>query len=1447
MWERLIKIRPNLIVIASRFYVDVRLFKIALDNGYIINERDLQRNKSFCYNDFVMTEAIKVNPNFIKYWLGNLKSIILEAIKLGYKINIDDLEKNNNLACDETISYLIENGHPEVIKFFNEVSYLMVNRAIELGYKPKVEDLEKNQKLGEFSNIIKILMEEDVNVIKYYKSDSWGFYHEDEEIIEYALKNGYSPSIDDVKNNNALAHSDEIFKMLITSDPTIIVYYLGKNQEVFNLALALGYKPSLEDLKNHYTLGNSDEIMKILIKIDVDTIFKYLGNNDEIYELAYKLNVDEEKIIEYIKDNYRSNFSESKFVMKKLIERDSSFIEYYNGRDLEVFNLAFEKGYIPTEDFCDKHKYHDEVEKLIIRVKPEFYVFFKDELGSTENIVLAVQYGYIPTEEEMDNKKAVANELVPLLIDKKPEYVKYYDGDDKEIYINGIKHNYLPSMEIVRSKWFLCTDPDVMIPIVMINPEYLEYCSENIYLCVRIMATDYIPSIEEVKNDYLVCNDYRVMMKLISINPEFINCCIKNFLYQKEQAIKLLECAVHNGYSIDTLMMDESMLSIIYESDELMNLLIKTKDINYIKKYRGLDIDVFKSVIGKYNPSVVYFDLYSIQGENDAIINLIISGNLDIIKENESIISSKYLRLFKIAIDMGYVPSINNISVSNSRFINEELLKTVIDNSTMEECIELFYRIQLSDELKKYIIDSKNIIIPSEYFNLLTNYKNDRTIFVSNYYRFASFLKEIQVDEDTFVQYTFFNNYDWLSYILSIVNDGKIEEFKKIKKYFFDNYYFKGNNDFNDANKIKALNNIIKNYVRYPELCLDIVNNNVKINGEVLERLDFLFEISESFDGEDKPNSIEQLLEIDDIFHKRYLTEIEGIDLKNIDEVKDIICRRLFDNDLYQIGLLLKIYGDTEELRQLLFDNRDNEDLYDIINEMMIYTSMMESIIEAKDIDYLIEMAKKIADNYKLSSKCMMLFSRFDDKMKELYSEELSSNLTALRDDVSLDSLIDKDMSKECGVEVLDFSDRQYCILAHVLSSSENIEQIVLGQSVGSQNFISFSAASHRNQVYYGYNSRRIIFGYDSLPTGAFVQSSTENFGTNGLIDEYSTEVKDGEYRKQRGALKTSSAPSGYNSEILCFRGGVKPKYIILPGGRKPTEQEISIAKEYNLKFVKTQEVYNSVENPRKIDDNLLVVKRKQSDGAEVDSIRNLNKAIIPASSNRRRIAIFTDSHALFEPTLAILEDARKSGITEIYSLGDNIGTGPNPREVMELLDEYGVESLSGNHEIYAALGVDELREHLDSSGGYEEAKRNSSWTRARLTKEQLEKIRNNPESKIIEIGGQRVLLTHYSRDYNTNYKLQVPDGVSQIFQGHVHFEGEDDGVTTLRGAGIGNKADEKNKAYYIVLVERPEGGFDIERHVIEYDYESLMYDIKESDMYDEDKDKIGKWAGVSR
>ena len=102
-----------------------------------------------------------------------------------------------------------------------------------------------------------------------------------------------------------------------------------------------------------------------------------------------------------------------------------------------------------------------------------------------------------------------------------------------------------------------------------------------------------------------------------------------------------------------------------------------------------------------------------------------------------------------------------------------------------------------------------------------------------------------------------------------------------------------------------------------------------------------------------------------------------------------------------------------------------------------------------------------------------------------------------------------------------------------------------------------------------------------------------------------------------------------------------------------------------------------------------------------------------------RQIAIFTDVHGLLYPLIAILEDIKRRGIVEIYSLGDNIGVGPNPSEVLDLLGEYGVKNINGNSEDYTTLGIEPF-----SSYFHDKKIQSQEWTESQLTSKQKKRIR---------------------------------------------------------------------------------------------------------------------------
>ncbi|MGE0087517.1 MAG: metallophosphoesterase [Desulfococcaceae bacterium] len=64
------------------------------------------------------------------------------------------------------------------------------------------------------------------------------------------------------------------------------------------------------------------------------------------------------------------------------------------------------------------------------------------------------------------------------------------------------------------------------------------------------------------------------------------------------------------------------------------------------------------------------------------------------------------------------------------------------------------------------------------------------------------------------------------------------------------------------------------------------------------------------------------------------------------------------------------------------------------------------------------------------------------------------------------------------------------------------------------------------------------------------------------------------------------------------------------------------------------------------------------------------------------KIAILSDIHGNLEALEQVLADADRSEVSHIISLGDNIGYGPDPERVMQILRTRKIPSVMGNHEI---------------------------------------------------------------------------------------------------------------------------------------------------------------------
>lgn len=64
------------------------------------------------------------------------------------------------------------------------------------------------------------------------------------------------------------------------------------------------------------------------------------------------------------------------------------------------------------------------------------------------------------------------------------------------------------------------------------------------------------------------------------------------------------------------------------------------------------------------------------------------------------------------------------------------------------------------------------------------------------------------------------------------------------------------------------------------------------------------------------------------------------------------------------------------------------------------------------------------------------------------------------------------------------------------------------------------------------------------------------------------------------------------------------------------------------------------------------------------------------------KIAVISDIHGNAAAFRQVLENLEQSGISAVYCLGDNIGYGPEPVEVIRMLEAHEIPSVMGNHEL---------------------------------------------------------------------------------------------------------------------------------------------------------------------
>ncbi|MHB1134204.1 MAG: metallophosphoesterase family protein [Chloroflexota bacterium] len=195
------------------------------------------------------------------------------------------------------------------------------------------------------------------------------------------------------------------------------------------------------------------------------------------------------------------------------------------------------------------------------------------------------------------------------------------------------------------------------------------------------------------------------------------------------------------------------------------------------------------------------------------------------------------------------------------------------------------------------------------------------------------------------------------------------------------------------------------------------------------------------------------------------------------------------------------------------------------------------------------------------------------------------------------------------------------------------------------------------------------------------------------------------------------------------------------------------------------------------------------------------------------RIAVLSDIHGNLHALRAVLEDIDAQGVDRVYCLGDLVGYGAYPNEVIELIRERAIPTVMGNYD--EGVGFD--NEECGCAYKGEEARRlgdvSLRWTQARVTPVNKAWLRSLYPQIRFEAEGKRVLLVHGSpRKINEYFYEDRPETsflrlaqsaeTDVLVMGHTHlpYTKEVGGVLFVNDGSVGKPKDGDTRACYAML-----------------------------------------------
>jgi putative phosphoesterase len=220
------------------------------------------------------------------------------------------------------------------------------------------------------------------------------------------------------------------------------------------------------------------------------------------------------------------------------------------------------------------------------------------------------------------------------------------------------------------------------------------------------------------------------------------------------------------------------------------------------------------------------------------------------------------------------------------------------------------------------------------------------------------------------------------------------------------------------------------------------------------------------------------------------------------------------------------------------------------------------------------------------------------------------------------------------------------------------------------------------------------------------------------------------------------------------------------------------------------------------------------------------------------KIALLGDVHANLPALEAVLAHATELGIGEFWNIGDFVGYGAFPEQVVKRMHRKNFVSIIGNYDLKVLKFPKKEKKWRQNKNPLKLLA--FKWAYDNLSKKSYEFLNSLPEEKDLSLGGRRFLLVHGSP--GSNAELLDPDTPDErlrelnqlasevygaefeaIICGHSHraFTRQVDHTLFINTGSVGRPDDGNPRAAYAILEVRKDG--------LQVTHYRLNYDIYEA------------------